>query len=328
VRRVQGADGIRAAAAALREGGLAAFPTETVYGLGADARRVAAVARIFAAKGRPADNPLIVHVPDLDRARALAATWPAMAEGLARRFWPGPLTLVVPARGDIARSARAGLDTVGIRCPDHALALSLLEAADVPVAAPSANRSGRPSPTTADAVLDDLADVEGLVLDGGPTGIGVESTVLDVSGPAAVLLRPGGLGREAIEEEVGPVLLPEGTGVPRAPGMKYRHYAPSLPVTLLRLPEAEAVREIRRSFDPRTTGVLAPTGVRAALDEFRGVDLGEDAESAAARLFSGLRRLESEPGLSRIVAVWRDTRGRGLAVMNRLEKAAGEGEHG
>ena len=326
--RVSGESGIREAARVLAAGGLVAFPTETVYGLGADARRADAVRAVFRAKARPADNPLIVHVADLGAARELAADWPPMAHALAGRFWPGPLTLVVPSSPAVTAVARAGLPTVGLRCPDHPVARALLRAAGLPVAAPSANRSGRPSPTTADAVLDDLPEVDGVVLDGGPTGIGVESTVVDVTGERPVLLRPGGLGPEAIEAVVGPLAAPEGADRPRAPGMKYRHYAPALPVVLLRLSPSDAVRAICERFEPAKTGILAPTEVTAALSGYRGVSLGSNPDTAAARLFSGLRRLEREPGLTSIVAVWWDTRGRGLAVMNRLEKAAGEVEGG
>lgn len=328
MRRVTGDAGLSESASRLQAGGLVAFPTETVYGLGADARDPEAVAGIFRAKGRPSDNPLIVHVFDVASARELSSRWPVMAERLSRRFWPGPLTLVVPADPSIAEVARGGLDTVGIRCPDHPVALALLRLCQVPVAAPSANRSGRPSPTTAEAVLEDLGDVEGLVLDGGPAGVGVESTVVDVTGEHPVLLRPGGLGPEAIEAEIGPLAVPDGGAVPRAPGMKYRHYAPMLPVVLLRLAGQAAVGEIRGRFHPDDTGLVAPAEVLRALPEYRSVDLGPDADTAAARLFAGLRRLEREPGLCRIVAVWDDVRGRGLAVMNRLEKASGEADHG
>ncbi len=328
MRRVAGEEGLAEGAALLRAGGIVAFPTETVYGLGADARSDSAVQRIFAAKGRPSDNPLIVHVADREGARRLARRWPELAERLAARFWPGPLTLVVPARKEVASATRAGLDTVGLRCPAHPLALRLLQAAALPVAAPSANRSGRPSPTTAEAVLDDLKAADGLVLDGGPSGIGVESTVVDVSSGAPVLLRPGGLGREEVEAVAGPLLVLGDDGkAPRAPGMKYRHYAPALPVRLLRLEPEAAIAVIRRQFDPADTGILAATEVREALSAYRGVDLGPDADSAAAALFEGLRRLERDPDLARIVAVWCDTRGRGLAVLNRLEKAAGGGRH-
>jgi L-threonylcarbamoyladenylate synthase len=323
MRRVTAdARGVNEAALAVRAGELVAFPTETVYGLGADATQDRAVANIFRAKGRPADNPLIVHVAGVDEARHLAAYWPPLADRLARRFWPGPLTLVVEARPVVAPTARAGLDTVGIRWPAHPVADALLRAAQRPLAAPSANRSGRPSPTTADAVAEDLADAPGVLLDGGPTGIGVESTVLLVTGPRPVLLRPGGLALEVIEDEVGPVVQVQAEGPIRSPGMKYRHYAPSCPVVLLSR-DSHVADTIRSHFPPESTGLLAPTKVVQALPEYPSADLGDDDRTAAARLFDGLRRLERTPGVERIVAVWDNGGGLGRAVLNRLQKAAG-----
>jgi L-threonylcarbamoyladenylate synthase len=314
--------GVEEAALAVRAGELVAFPTETVYGLGADATQDHAVANIFRAKGRPADNPLIVHVAAVEEARSLAARWTPLADRLARRFWPGPLTLVVEARPVVALTARAGLDTVGLRWPAHPVAEALIRAAERPLAAPSANRSGRPSPTTADAVAEDLAAAPGVLLDGGPTGIGVESTVLLVTGSQPVLLRPGGLALEAIEDEVGPVLQARAEGPIRSPGVKYRHYAPACPVVLMG-GVGDVADTIRSRFPPASTGVLAPTAVVRALPEYPTVDLGEDDRTAAARLFDGLRRLERTPGVQRIVAVWDNGAGLGRAVLNRLQKAAG-----
>lgn len=318
-------DTIRNASRILRAGGLVAFPTETVYGLGANARDREAVLSIFRTKGRPADNPLIVHVASLSAARSLSSRWPALAERLARRFWPGPLTIVVEAAEDIPAEVRGGLDTVAVRWPAHPVAEALIQAADVPVAAPSANRSGRPSPTTAEAVSIDLGDAVGVILDGGPCDIGVESTVVDVSGLRPVLLRPGGLAREAIEEVVGSLEAPAPGGPARSPGMKYRHYAPSVPVALVRGDASDVPPLIRARSDPASTGVLACTQVVAALPDYVTVDLGSTVEMAASRLFSGLRQLDAS-GVALIVAVWSktDTGGLGLAVLNRLEKAASE----
>ncbi|MCL8208127.1 MAG: threonylcarbamoyl-AMP synthase [Actinomycetia bacterium] len=316
---------VRRAGRLLRSGGLVAFPTETVYGLGANALDAAAAARIFAAKGRPADNPLIVHVADGEEAAALSLAWPAAAVRLVRAFWPGPLTLVVPASPVVPAVVRAGLPTVAVRCPAHPVARALLRAARVPVAAPSANRSGRPSPTTARAVAEDLDGRVDLVVDGGSAGIGVESTVVDVSVSPAVLLRPGGLPREDIEAVVGPLVEPTPGGPARSPGMKYRHYAPDRPVVWLRRSPAEAAAVVRARCDPAATGVLAPTAVLAALPEYvHAVDLGPSAETAAQRLFEGLRRLDRIPAVRVIVAVWDSDRGLGLAIGNRLAKAAGE----
>lgn len=228
---------IRRAAAVLRSGGLVAFPTETVYGLGADAFNAAAVRRIFAAKGRPADNPLIVHIASpAGITPALVAEWPPAAAALARAFWPGPLTLVVRAGPLVPAAVTAGLPTVAVRCPDHDVARALIEAAGRPVAAPSANRSGRPSATRAEDVWEDLAHRIEVILDAGPAAVGVESTVVDVSGPRPRLLRPGGVPLEDLEAVLGePVVVASdpAPGEPApSPGMKYRHYAPRAPLQL------------------------------------------------------------------------------------------------
>jgi L-threonylcarbamoyladenylate synthase len=218
------------AVAVLRRGGLVAFPTETVYGLGADATNAHAVARIFAAKGRPTSNPLIVHVADQTVAQRYAAVWPESARQLARAFWPGPLTLVVPKRDLIVPQATAGLSTVGLRSPDHPLALELLRHFDGPIAAPSANRSTRVSPTTAKHVRDELGDSVDYILDGGPCRVGIESTVLDLSGDAPTILRPGAVTAEQIEEHIGPVRTFNGhvaqSTAAMSPGQQAIHYAP------------------------------------------------------------------------------------------------------
>ncbi|HVL98743.1 MAG TPA: L-threonylcarbamoyladenylate synthase, partial [Egibacteraceae bacterium] len=219
---------IASAAAVLRAGGLVAFPTETVYGLGADARREDAVRAVFAAKGRPADNPLIVHVADAAGLGAVAASVPPLAARLAERFWPGPLTLVVDAAPAVPAVTTGGLATVAVRVPDHPVALALLRAADLPVAAPSANRSGRPSPTTGAHVVEDLAaSGVALLLDAGPSGIGIESTVVDARGAAPVVLREGAISRE----DLGGALVAQGS--PASPGTRYRHYAPACRVELV-----------------------------------------------------------------------------------------------
>lgn len=228
---------LRRAGAILRRGGLVAFPTETVYGLGADALNPEAVARIFAAKGRPADNPLIVHVTGIEQAGpAVVAAWPDVARRLAERFWPGPLTLVLPAGPAVPAAVRAGLPTVAVRCPAHPVAQALIAAAGTPVAAPSANRSGRPSPTRAEDVWADLGPHLDLLLDAGPVSVGVESTVVDVTAWPPRLLRPGGLPVEDLEVVLGVSLAPPpalgAAAAAPAPGMKYRHYAPEAPVVL------------------------------------------------------------------------------------------------
>ncbi len=217
----------------LRSGGLVAFPTETVYGLGADATSEAAVRRIFAAKGRPATNPLIVHVADIDAARRYVTEWSDAAQTLAAVWWPGPLTLVLPKTDEIPDLVTAGRASVGLRAPDHPIALDLLRAFGKPVAAPSANRSNHVSPTTAAHVRDELGEAVDVILDGGPCRVGIESTVLDLSGPRPTILRPGGVSRRQIEAIIGPVEVASAAVAPgesaASPGQHPVHYAPRSP---------------------------------------------------------------------------------------------------
>ncbi len=307
--------GIAAAAALLRRGGLVAFPTETVYGLGADAGSAEAVAGIYAAKGRPRFNPLIAHVADLDAALEQGA-FCRDALALARAFWPGPLTLVVPASPSCTVSdlARAGLDSVALRVPAHPVARALIAAAGVPVAAPSANRSGRISPTMAAHVHGDLDGRIDAVLDGGATAVGVESTIVSCLG-APTLLRPGGVTREAIEAVLGRNLAAPAQGGPRiAPGMLLSHYAPRAAVRL----GAEALRPGEAGLD--FGGRFAGQG-GAVLDLSPRRDLGE----AASNLFGFLRRLDDALGGSGTIAVAPiPTEGLGEAIADRLARAAGE----
>ncbi|CAB1128132.1 tRNA(NNU) t(6)A37 threonylcarbamoyladenosine modification; threonine-dependent ADP-forming ATPase [Candidatus Hydrogenisulfobacillus filiaventi] len=328
-RVVPAATGLAEAAALLAAGEVVAFPTETVYGLGADATNAAAAARIFAAKGRPADNPLIVHIAEpADLGTVAAPPVPDLARTLAERFWPGPLTLVLPAAGRIPPVVRGGLATVAVRCPAHPVARDLIRALGRPVAAPSANRSGRPSPTTAAAVLEDLDGRIPLILDGGPTGIGVESTVIDLTTRPVTLLRPGGLPVEALEPWTGPLARPRAGEPARSPGLKYRHYAPRAPLFWLARPDAawpEAVRRQleARGIDPGRTVVLSalPGGAAA----FLVVEpLGPDPAGAARRLFEGLRAAD-RAGAAAVVAVLPETglaAGVGPAVADRLRRAA------
>jgi L-threonylcarbamoyladenylate synthase len=299
---------------------LVAFPTETVYGLGADATSNTAVAAIFEAKGRPHFNPLICHYPDADAAfRDVEAS--ALATRLAAAFWPGPLTLVLPRRitCPVALLAGAGLDTLAVRVPSHPIAMALLREVGRPVAAPSANRSGQVSPTTAEHVLAGLTGRIAAVVDGGPCAVGVESTVLDLSGFHPVLLRPGGVPAEAIEALIGPVgrgITPaaaEQSRTLRSPGLLVSHYAPSLPVRLDAV--AVAADEALLAFGPALPGA----GVVFDLSPSR------DTTEAAANLFAGLRWLDIEGarlGLRAIAAMPIPGTGLGAAIQDRLQRAA------
>lgn len=233
-------DQISAAADILRQGGLVGIPTETVYGLGANALDAEAVNKIFEAKGRPQDNPLIIHIPGPQWLPRYCEDVPPLAYTLARKFWPGPLTMILKRKPIVPDATTAGLDTVGVRCPDHQVTLSIIREAGVPVAAPSANTSGRPSCTTAADVMEDMEGKIDAVVDGGPCQVGVESTILDLTCTPPRLLRPGGLPLEALEEVAGPVAVDKAVTErlkdgeqPKAPGMKYRHYAPKAPVTVV-----------------------------------------------------------------------------------------------
>lgn len=306
-------DAIREAAAAIRAGRLVAFPTETVYGLGGDATNDRAVAAIFAAKGRPRFNPLIVHVAELRQAEDIAG-FDARARALARAFWPGPLTLVLPRRAEcaVSRLASAGLDTVAVRMPDHATALALLREAGRPIAAPSANPSGRISPTMARHVAEGLGKKVALILDGGPCRIGLESTVLSLAGDRAVLLRPGGVTRQALEAMIGPVAWPPSTASkhPQSPGMLASHYAPRRPVRL----DARTARpqEALLAFGP---------DVPAGFAETRNLSPTGNLEEAAANLFAMLRDLD-RPEFSAIAVMPIPEEGLGTAINDRLRRAA------
>jgi L-threonylcarbamoyladenylate synthase len=309
------ASAIAEAAACLRAGGLVAMPTETVYGLAADATSDRAVAAIYAAKGRPAFNPLIAHVTDVAAARH-EARLDAYAERLAAAFWPGPLTLVAPVAEDcrISALARAGLDSVALRAPRHEVARALIEASGAPLAAPSANRSGHVSATTADHVAADLSGRIDLILDGGPTQAGLESTIIACLGGAPRLLRHGAIARETIESALG-VALDEATAPsvdgPRGPGMLSSHYAPRASVRL----DARDVRADEAALD--FAGALEHAGANRRLDLSAKGDLLE----AAVNLFSHLRALD-EAGVAKIAAAPIPTYGLGAAINDRLRRAA------
>jgi L-threonylcarbamoyladenylate synthase len=305
-------EAIGRAARLIRAGELVAFPTETVYGLGGDATSETAVARIFAAKGRPHFNPLIVHVPGLAEAETLAV-FDERARIAARRFWPGPLSLVLMRRADSGLSllASAGLDSVALRAPAHAVAQAMLRAAGRPIAAPSANRSGRVSPTTAAHVAAELGDGIAMILDGGACPVGIESTVLDLTGPTPALLRPGGVTLEQLTEIFGHIeTSPPGENTPRAPGRLPSHYAPGLPLRL----DAVSARpgEALLAFGPEP-----PPGFAEMLCLSRSGDLAE----AAANLFLMLRQLD-RPEFTGIAVMPIPDEGLGRAINDRLRRAA------
>ncbi|HWE72185.1 MAG TPA: L-threonylcarbamoyladenylate synthase [Stellaceae bacterium] len=299
------------AAALLHAGKLVAFPTETVYGLGGDATSDESVAAIFAAKGRPRFNPLIVHLSRADQAERFAQI-DSRAAQLMQRFWPGPLSLVLrrAPRCPISLLASAGLDTLALRVPAHPLALELIRLADRPIAAPSANRSGRVSPTTADHVMAELDGHIAAVLDGGPCRVGVESTVVDLSGRTPLLLRPGGIATEDLETLLGPLVAPNPEDAPRAPGMLTSHYAPSLP---LRLNATNVgASEALLAFGPD-----APAGARETL----WLSQDGNVEEAAAKLFGMLRALDRAE-YTAIAVMPIPERGLGRAINDRLRRAA------
>ena len=319
-----------AAAGILRRGGLLGIPTETVYGLGANGLDKQAVKSIFAAKGRPQDNPLILHIASADWLERYCRDIPPSAYELARRFWPGPLTMVLKRKPIVPDVVTAGLDTVGMRCPDHGVCRAIIARADLPVAAPSGNTSGRPSPTTAQHMLEDMdGKIDGIV-DGGPCAVGVESTIIDLTLTPPRLLRPGGVTLEQLREALGEVavdeavrrLMSEGEQ-PRAPGMKYRHYAPKAPVTVV-MGNPLLSAEYMRDHAGEGCGIIC-------LEEFAGQFPGRlvqslgsmcDKGEQARRVFDALRFFDGT-GVVEIWAQSPDDTGLGLAITNRLNKAAG-----
>ena len=327
-------DKVSAAAKILREGGLVGLPTETVYGLGANGLDGAAVRRIFEAKGRPQDNPLILHIPSIDHLDRYCKGIPLTAYRLAERFWPGPLTMILARRDVVPDVVTAGLDTVGMRCPAHALCRAILRDADVPVAAPSGNTSGRPSPTSAAHMWEDMDGKIDAIVDGGPCAVGVESTIVDLSCDSPRLLRPGGITLEQLRQVLGQVEVDPavtrlmGAGEkPKAPGMKYRHYAPKAPVTVVTGDPARAAEYIAQHAGEQD-GIIC---FEEFLPLFTGrsvtrpvMDLGPsaDKEEQARHIFDALRSFDH----TSVPAIWAqcpDTGGIGLAIANRLNKAAG-----
>lgn len=313
---------IEEAAALLKSGETVAFPTETVYGLGADATNPNAIAKIFEAKGRPQDNPLIAHVATVEQLRKLVDNLPPYVEKLINEFSPGPLTYVLPSNGRCAPNVTAGLSTIAVRIPNHPVALAILEACDVPIAAPSANLSGKPSPTTAQHVYEDLTGKIAGIVDGGPTGVGVESTVIACREEDIVILRPGGITKEQLEELV-PVIetVQETVDKPLSPGMKYKHYSPEVPLWLVH-GDAEKIQKI--ILEEREKGkkiaLLARDSLLKEIDADIYLNLGNSLEEVAGKLYDNLRKVKKTDADLIVSETFPET-GIGQAIMNRLRKA-------
>ena len=323
----------------IRQGEVVAFPTETVYGLGANGLDADACAKIYQAKGRPSDNPLILHVANRSMIDQIAVKIPEKAEKLIAAFCPGPITLILPRKSIVPDRITGGLSTVGVRMPEHDVARALIAAAGVPIAAPSANISGRPSPTTAESVLVDMDGKIPMILDGGACDFGVESTIVDASGDKAVILRPGAITREMLEEVLGAghvVIDPALVGadsVPKAPGMKYTHYAPKAPLTLIEGMPTRMARAFRREIvrlqgKGHKVGVIASHEVLQELKDIVPAELMADyghqgqLPAIAANIYEALRSFD-EKEADVLLGEGTTSEGLGLAIMNRLHKASG-----
>ncbi|MBW8349991.1 threonylcarbamoyl-AMP synthase [Bacillus sp. IITD106] len=330
VDNLKGYPQIDEAAAFLINNEVVAFPTETVYGLGANAKSDEAVAKIYAAKGRPADNPLIVHISSTNQLQDLVAEIPEKSMKLMNALWPGPLTLIFQKKqGAVSEIVTAGLDTIAVRMPDHPVALAVISASGLPIAAPSANRSGKPSPTTADHVAKDLDGKIAGIVDGGATGVGVESTVIDCTGTTPIILRPGGVSKEEIESLIDHVemdaSLKDKEEKPKSPGMKYKHYAPAAPLFLA---DGEPAWVQSLINDKRNqglkVGVMASSETASFYDADKILDLGSrrNLSEVAHSLYDSLRALD-ETDLDILFSEVFPETGVGAAIMNRLDKAAG-----
>lgn len=324
-------ENIEKAAKILQSGGLIGLPTETVYGLGCDARNAKACLSVFAAKGRPADNPLIVHISNLSMLSDIVKEVPQKAKILMDAFWPGPLTIIMPKCDKIPNEATANLDTVAVRYPVHPVAMTIIEKAGIPVAAPSANLSGRPSTTTAEHVYRDLNGKIPLIVDGGACQVGLESTVVDATKEHIVLLRPGGITREMLEEVLGePVTLGKGVMEPLkdgekalSPGLLHKHYAPKAEVKVILGDENKRVAYIREEAKKNMKPcVLCMEQNRQNFDGIPVLSAGNTPEEYAHNLFAALRKAD-DFGFTQVYAEGLDLSGMGLAVMNRVERAAG-----
>lgn len=320
----------------LKKGGLVAFPTETVYGLGGDALNKESSRRIYAAKGRPSDNPLIVHIADMDMLEPITKSVPDTAKKLAKAYWPGPLTMILPKSEKVPLETTGGLQTVAVRMPDHPVALSLIRAAGGYVAAPSANTSGKPSPTLARFVKEDMDGRIEMLLDGGQVGIGLESTIIDLTEEKPMILRPGYITKEMLEETLGcevatdkTMMSPQGKEKPKAPGMKYKHYAPKGELTIIAGEEKEVVDKINsltKTMRQRgeKVGVIGTddTVFLYLADSVKSAGKRQEEETVARELYRILREFDEE-NITVIYSESFDENGIGQAIMNRLLKAAG-----
>ena len=333
-------DAINEAGAVIKRGGLVAFPTETVYGLGANGMDEEAAAKIYAAKGRPSDNPLILHISDIGMLDNIVSDIPEAAKKLMDKFWPGPLTLVFNKKSEVPYGTTGGLDTVAVRFPSHKVALKIISAAGTPIAAPSANTSGRPSPTKASHVIEDMDGKIDMIVDGGDVGIGIESTIIDVTGEVPMILRPGYITKAMAEELVGEVAVDKvviaktieeigGDYAPKAPGMKYRHYAPKAELTMFDGSIENVVAKINElSMDAhsegKTVGIIATEETKDKYSNGKVVSIGtrKDEASIARGLYGILRDFDTmDVDIIYSETFYDDELGQ--AIMNRLIKAAG-----
>lgn len=313
----------------LRNGELVGIPTETVYGLGANALDGKAVENIFKAKGRPMDNPLIVHISDISQVYSLVKEFPEKAKLLAEKFWSGPLTMIMPCSDKVPNQVTAGLSTVAIRFPSHPIAQAIIDSAGVPIAAPSANLSGSPSPTTATHTYNDLNGRIPLIIDGGESNVGLESTVISLATEPPTLLRPGGITAEQIESVIGKIVIDKGVtnmldanAIVASPGMKYKHYAPKARVIILKGSTDEYINYVN-SHNENGVGALCYSGDEKRLNtQYIVLGSKNDYVAQAHNLFSALRELD-EMGLETVYARCPETDGVGLAVYNRLIRSAG-----
>ncbi|EZH66227.1 hypothetical protein DH09_09835 [Bacillaceae bacterium JMAK1] len=330
VNNFQDTESVSKAVDIWKKGGLVAFPTETVYGLGANGLSTEAVAKIFEAKGRPSDNPLILHIGHIEQLKTLVLEVNEMATTLVETFWPGPLTLVMKRQPEVPNIVTAGLETVAVRMPDHPLALTLLQSVNLPIAAPSANRSGRPSPTRASHVKADLDGRIDAIIDGGATGYGLESTVIDVSGEEPVILRPGGVTQEMLEDALGfrfeqSRSMSPAEEAPRSPGMKYRHYAPNTSLILTTGLEHtnDVLNELKRSGKRTAVAVIDEWREQVKADVVFTLGAGADLHAISSNVYHVLREVDEVlPHVDVLVFQTFEEKGLGRAIMNRLNKAA------